>query len=113
IYDKNSNELKKPICVEQITIRGTQSTYSAGAGFYGENPDKPNIQRIEIASLPENSDTFECHFSLNIVGNCTRPAACNSEEFNSQIKEFVHLYTEKKGFEFLSSLYIEQIINAS
>jgi CRISPR-associated protein Csy3 len=111
--NENGKEIKKPIIVEQIGVRGTQSTHSAGKGFYDENPDKPNLQRIEMASLPANSEIFECQFSLNVIGKSILPEACNQEEFLSSVKEFIDIYSEKKGFEFLSQLYIEQILNAS
>lgn len=111
--NENGKEIKKPIVVEQIGVRGTQSTHSAGQGFFDENPDKPNIQRIEMASLPSESDTFECHFSLNIVGNSVAPHACNHDEYISYAKEFMNIYSEKNGFDYLSNLYLEQILNAS
>ena len=112
-FNENGKEIKKPIIVEQIGVRGTQSTHSAGEGFYDENPDKPNLQRIEMASLPADSEIFECQFSLNIVGKSIIPEACNQEEFLTSVKDFIEMYSEKKGFEFLSQRYIEQIINGS
>ncbi len=112
-YNDNEKEIKKPIIVEQIGVRGTQSTHSAGKGFYDENPDKPNLQRIEMASLPADSEIFECQFSLNVIGKSILPEACNHEEFLSSVKDFIEVYSEKKGFEFLSQLYIEQIVNGS
>ncbi len=112
-YNENQKEIKKPIIVEQIGVRGTQSTHSAGKGFYDENPDKPNLQRIEMASLPADSEIFECQFSLNIIGKSILPEACNHEEFLSSVKDFIEIYSEKNGFEFLSQLYIDQILNGS
>lgn len=113
VTTEDKKEIKLPVLVEELTIRGTQSSHSAGKGFYDENPDKPNIQRIESASLPHQAEIFECQFSLIVDSNSISPHTCTDEKFIACMKELTDTYQKKKGFEFLANRYLGQIINAS
>lgn len=109
----DGKKIKIPVTVVQTSIRGTQSSHSAGQSFYDENPDKPNLQRIEVAHLPANSDTFECVFSLNVLGKSIKPDACNDEQFIEYVTQFLKIYSEKNGYAILAQKYVNQILNGS
>jgi CRISPR-associated protein Csy3 len=113
IVNHEGKKIKTPVTVEQICIRGTQSAHAAGQGFYDGNPDKPNLQRIEVAHLPANSDTFECVFSLSVLGKSVKPDACNDEQFIEYVAQFLKIYTEKNGYAILAQKYVNQILNGS
>ncbi|RDB35127.1 MAG: type I-F CRISPR-associated protein Csy3 [Spirobacillus cienkowskii] len=113
IVNHEGKKIKTPVTVEQTSIRGTQSSHSAGQSFYDENPDKPNLQRIEVAHLPANSDTFECVFSLNVLGKSIKPDACNDEQFIEYVAQFLKIYTDKNGYAILAQKYVNQILNGS
>jgi CRISPR-associated protein Csy3 len=109
----DGKKIRIPVTVVQTSIRGTQSSHSAGQSFYDENPDKPNLQRIEVAHLPANSDTFECVFSLNVLGKSVKPDACNDDQFIEYVAQFLKIYTEKNGYAILAQKYVNQILNGS
>ncbi|WP_338635710.1 type I-F CRISPR-associated protein Csy3 [Spirobacillus cienkowskii] len=113
IVNHEGKKIKTPVTVVQTSIRGTQSSHSAGQSFYDENPDKPNLQRIEVAHLPANSDTFECVFSLNVLGKSIKPDACNDEQFIEYVAQFLKIYTDKNGYAILAQKYVNQILNGS
>jgi CRISPR-associated protein Csy3 len=76
-----------------------------------KNPNNPNIQRIETAHLPQESDTLLLNGSINFLANSMSPCACNSENFEDALSQFFEIYTELNGFEFLSERYFMNLIN--
>jgi len=107
---------EEPIRIEQTTVRGTISNHSnidiqERLKADEKKLDKPNIQRIEIAHLPIESDTLVIKGSIIFLSNSLHPHACNNEDYAKAHSEFIQAYAEKGGFEVLAERYFMNLIN--
>lgn len=115
-------ETRVPVEVTETTIRGAMAAYSAGYDKQGsalteealakaQNPAKPNIQTIQVASLPSVSDTLEISYAMAFSGCSMRPDACNSKAFRDQLEKFVASAADAGLYIDLASRYLWNIAN--
>src|SRR5438093_915533 len=108
-YLRDGKEL--PIPVKDITIRGSISDFKSGTGKNLKNIDTPNIQKIDVAHLPNDIDTYYVRFSLTVLPHSLKPNACNNSDFQKELESFSKIYAKKNGYYFLAERYLENIIN--
>ncbi len=118
-YFGSSVDSPEPVLIKEQTVRGTISNYSNAHKKKGEanpekalDPERANIQKIDICYLPNTIDTFYLQFSVKFLNNTGFPGVCNSQEFQKKLSEFFSVYKKKKGFGILAGLYLKNIVNA-
>jgi CRISPR-associated protein Csy3 len=115
-------EARKPILIDNQTVRGTISNYSNVYDKSGKqdkddniekklNPENANIQTIDICYLPPEADRYYIDFSLSFLNKSLAPDACNDVEFAKQIETISQTYAAKGGYLFLAKAYLTNIIN--
>ena len=108
----------RPIEVDITTVRGTISNHSnedieEQLAKNEKSPNNPNIQRIEIAHLPTDSETLLIKGSVNFLANSLSPNACNEDGYTAAHKKFIAIYKEKKGYEILAERYFMNLVNGA
>ncbi|MGR9012860.1 MAG: type I-F CRISPR-associated protein Csy3 [Gammaproteobacteria bacterium] len=113
---------KKPILIDNQTVRGTISNYSNVYDKSGKqdnedniekklNPENANIQTIDICYLPPEMDRYYIDFSLSFLSKSLAPDACNDIEFAKQIEAISQSYAAKGGYLVLAKAYLTNIVN--
>jgi CRISPR-associated protein Csy3 len=113
---------KKPILINEQTVRGTISNFSNVYDKSGKqdnedniekklNPETANIQTIDICYLPPEIDCYYIDFSLSFLNKSLAPDACNDTEFARQIEVISQTYAAKGGYLVLAKAYLTNIIN--
>ena len=92
-YNENGKEIKKPIIVEQIGVRGTQSTHSAGKGFYDEDGDWHGLSAIAFLDSHKNLEPAAGYAFLKIL-----PLNENNTPFKDTSKKYSVFYFFVKSF---------------
>lgn len=73
--------------------------------------DGANIQKVDIATIPNDKDTLKLAFTLKIIGNVGVPCACNNNEYRKKLLENVDKYKKEYSFDELSRRYAHNIAN--
>lgn len=114
--NRNSSSDWSPISIQKKYVRGTTSNRLKNAIV--SDPVKldaeiqnPNLHRIEVASLPFDSDTLKVQFTLRVLGNLAFPSACNDQAYQAVLTEKIESYIETYKFEELAARYAENIAN--
>jgi CRISPR-associated protein Csy3 len=113
---KNSSKDWVAITLNEKSVRGTISNRLKAKD--AQDPTKldakvesPNLQTVDVASLPPSSDTLKTVFTLKVLGGAGTPSACNSEEFQRKVQVAVDGYTKEFGFKELAKRYATNIAN--
>lgn len=105
-----------PAPVVRIGIRGTISNYDkelvSGEGVSKHNTDSANLQRVDIATLPEGTDTLAVDYNIIVSANAVTPVNCNDAEVRKALGDFVSAYSAAGGFEELGARHAWNIANA-
>lgn len=103
------------VTVREKSVRGTISNrLKANA----QDPAKldaqiqsPNLQTVDVATLPSNADTLRARFTLRILGGAGVPSACNNADYQAALKEVVTGYASTLGFKELARRFACNIAN--
>jgi CRISPR-associated protein Csy3 len=104
-----------PIAVRLKSVRGTISNrLKAGA----QDPaklnaaiDKPNLQKVDVAALPDSADTVKVVFTLRVLGGTGKPSACNGADYQAKLLSTVQGYVQANGFAELGRRYAHNLAN--
>lgn len=101
--------------VREKSVRGTISnrlaTKEQDAAKLDAAIEKPNLQTVDVATLPPGSDTLRVRFTLRILGDVGRPSACNNVDYQAKLKEVVDTYAHAPGFGELARRYACNLAN--
>jgi CRISPR-associated protein Csy3 len=97
----------QPIALHEKRNRATKSQY----GAKDEEKSEPNLSWGDDATLPHDSDTLRVKFTLKTLGQLEEPTACNTPEFEEQIKQIVKAYRNEHQFKELATRYANNIVN--
>jgi CRISPR-associated protein Csy3 len=122
MYSVMPDGTRRPVIVEQVTVRGAMGNSTAGYDKQGkplvgealekaQNPTKPNIQSIDRAALDADSDVLEVSFSLAFHGGGNAPDACSKVEFRDAVANFVKIASDKGIYEDLAARYLWNLVN--
>ena len=104
-----------PVKICSKDVRGTISNRLKGSKANPAKLDaeiqKPNLQRVDVASLPFDSDTLRINFSLRVLGNLKEPSACNDQDYQAALANVVDEYVTRTGFNTLAGRYATNIVN--
>ena len=73
--------------------------------------EKPNLQTVDVATLPPEADTLQARFTLRVLGGAGVPSACNSAPYQQKLKIVVDSYASSAGFDTLALRYASNLAN--
>jgi len=71
----------------------------------------PNLQRVDVAMLPNDCDTLRVRFTLRVLGGAGKPSACNNSEYQQALAGLVSGYKEQHGYGELAGRYASNLAN--
>ncbi|QSX37562.1 type I-F CRISPR-associated protein Csy3 [Shewanella sedimentimangrovi] len=105
-----------PLSLQEKAVRGTISNRLKKAT--AEDPakldneiQKPNLQRVDVATLPFDADTLRVGFTLRVMGNLAQPSACNDQAYQAVLGEKIGDYVREHQFHELAARYAENLAN--
>lgn len=114
-WEKRAEQDAQPIAVREKAVRGTISNRLKAKD---QDPAKmdaaienPNLQTVDVATLPHDVDTLKTRFTLRVLGGAGVPSACNNAEYQDKLKEVVGGYVEQNGFAELARRYAYNLAN--
>ncbi len=104
-----------PISVRAKSVRGTISnrlkTKDQDPAKLDAAIENPNLQTVDVATLPAESDTLKVVFSLRVLSGAGTPNACNNADYQTKLLTIVSGYVESVGFVELASRYVYNLAN--
>lgn len=104
------------IVIKEKAVRGTISNRLKNA--ITSDPDKldaeiqkPNLQTVDVAALPQNADTLKVVFTLRVLGNLAMPSVCNDQDYQNALQAVIEGYIAEHGFGALAARYAENLAN--
>ena len=73
--------------------------------------EKPNLQTVDVAALPPQTDTLKVQFTLRVLGGAGTPSACNSAAYQAKLLATVQAYVQQHGFAELARRYAANMAN--
>ncbi|WP_374489247.1 type I-F CRISPR-associated protein Csy3 [Zoogloea sp.] len=103
-----------PVGVREKSVRGTISnrlkTKDQDPAKLDAAIENPNLQTVDVATLPSNADTLRVRFTLRVLPGVGRPSACNSADYQAQLLNTVQGYVAG-GFDTLARRYAANLAN--
>ena len=104
-----------PIALREKSVRGTISNRLKGGA---QDPAKldaaiqsPNLQTVDVATLPANADTLKVQFTLRVLAGTGQPSACNDAAYRQKLLATVSDYVQQHGFAELAQRYAANLAN--
>ena len=104
------------IAVREKSVRGTisnrrKSGKDADPAKLDADIQNPNLQTVDVATLPANADTLHVRFTLRVLAGVGTPSACNSAPYQAKLLSTVKCYVEANGFTELAQRYAANLAN--
>lgn len=104
-----------PVPIREKSVRGTISNRLKAKD---QDPAKldaaienPNLQTVDVATLPSNADTLKVRFSLRALSGAGKPSACNNADYQQKLLKTVKGYVDEQGFSELARRYAHNLAN--
>lgn len=101
----------KEIAPEKGTAKGDAAQKAIDEVSKELDPSNANIQRVDVAFLPEGADRLKLSYSIIVQANSLAPASCNDGQVRDKIATVVKAFTEKGGYDHLATLYAWNLLN--
>ncbi|SHL45281.1 type I-F CRISPR-associated protein Csy3 [Halomonas caseinilytica] len=105
----------QPVTVREKSVRGTISNRLKAKE---QDPAKldaaienPNLQTVDVATLPHEADTLMARFTLRVLGGAGTPSACNNADYQAKLQQAVAEYVQTQGFNELARRYAHNLAN--
>jgi CRISPR-associated protein Csy3 len=104
------------ITVREKSVRGTISNRlkdkdQNNAAKLDADIQKPNLQTVDVATLPNNADTLKVRFTLRVLNGTGTPSACNNADYQTKLLATVETYRNETGFGELARRYAANLAN--
>lgn len=103
------------VLVREKSVRGTIShrlkTKDIDPAKLDAEIEKPNLQTVDVATLPPEADTLQVRFTVRVLGGAGVPSACNSAAYQQKLKTVVDGYASNTGFATLAHRYASNLAN--
>ncbi|MFZ4701602.1 MAG: type I-F CRISPR-associated protein Csy3 [Candidatus Methylumidiphilus sp.] len=114
--DRDNGKQWPTVNVREKAIRGTISNRLKdkdlnNAAKLDAEIQNPNLQRVDVATLPNEPDTLRVRFTLRVLGGAGAPSACNNADYQAKLYTTVQQYVETIGFAELANRYAVNIAN--
>jgi CRISPR-associated protein Csy3 len=108
-WDDRASPRWPAIQVIEKSVRGTisnrLSTKDADPAKLDASIQSPNLQRVDVATLPSDRDTLRVQFTLRVLRGAGAPSACNDSGYREKLESVVTSYRESLGFDELAVRY--------
>lgn len=105
-----------PVTLREKSVRGTISnrlkTKDQDPAKLDAAIENPNLQTVDVATLPASSDTLKVSFTLRVLGGTGTPSACNNADYQAKLTSMVKGYADTNGFGELARRYAHNLANA-
>jgi CRISPR-associated protein Csy3 len=103
------------VAVRTKSVRGTISnrlkTKDQDPAKLDAAIENPNLQTVDVATLPADADTLKVSFTLRVLAGAGTPSACNSADYQEKLLAIVQTYTKSQGFGELARRYAHNLAN--
>lgn len=101
--------------VREKSVRGTISNRlkatDQDAAKLNAKIESPNLQTVDVATLPADADTLKVSFTLRVLGGAGTPSACNNADYQRKLLDTVKAYVDTNGFVELARRYAYNLAN--
>lgn len=112
---RDSVDSWQPVRIREKSVRGTISnrlkTKDQDPAKLDAAIENPNLQTVDVATLPLGADTLKVQFTLRVLGNVGEPSACNEAEYRQKLIATVTGYVQEHGFGELARRYAANLAN--
>lgn len=113
---RDSSAAWTPITLREKSVRGTISnrlkTKDQDPAKLDAAIENPNLQTVDVATLPADADTLKLSFTLRVLGGTGTPSACNNADYQAKLLSTVKGYADANGFGELARRYAHNLANA-
>lgn len=113
--DRKNGENWPSIGINTKSVRGTisnrLSTKDQDPAKLDASIQSPNLQTVDVATLPNNADTLRARFTLRVLGGAGMPSACNNADYQAKLQATVQQYVSTTGFAELARRYAVNLAN--
>lgn len=113
--DRGNGEKWVAITVREKSVRGTisnrLSTKDQDPAKLDASIQSPNLQTVDVATLPNDADTLRVRFTLRLLGGAGTPSACNNADYQIKLQGTVQQYAKEVGFAELARRYASNLAN--
>jgi CRISPR-associated protein Csy3 len=113
--DRQNGATWEPVSVREKSVRGTISnrlkTKDQDPGKLDASIQSPNLQTVDVATLPNTADTLRVRFTLRVLGGAGTPSACNNADYQQKLQATVQTYSDNVGFAELAKRYACNLAN--
>lgn len=103
------------IAVREKSVRGTISNRMKAKDADPAKLDaaiqNPNLQTVDVATLPGDADTLRVRFTLRVLAGVGTPSACNNADYQAKLCATVQGYTQTQGLGVLAARYAANLAN--
>ncbi|EMF4701168.1 type I-F CRISPR-associated protein Csy3 [Serratia bockelmannii] len=104
------------IVIKEKAVRGTisnrlKNAITSDPAKLDAEIQKPNLQTVDVAALPQNADTLKVAFTLRVLGNLAVPSVCNDQDYQNALQAVIEGYIAEHGFGALAARYAENLAN--
>jgi CRISPR-associated protein Csy3 len=116
-WDERDNSAKWPaVTIREKSVRGTISNRlkdkdQNNAAKLDAAIENPNLQTVDVATLPNDADTLRVRFTLRVLGGAGTPSACNNADYQAKLLATVKQYREQTGFGEIARRYAANLAN--
>ena len=113
--DRNTSTAWPPVEIKVKSVRGTISnrlkTKDQDPAKLDAAIENPNLQKVDVAALPSQTDTLKVVFTLRVLSGTGQPSACNDADYQKKLMDTVGGYVEANGFGELARRYASNLAN--
>ncbi len=112
---RETSENWPPVAIREKSVRGTISnrlkTKDQDPAKLDAAIENPNLQKVDVATLPHDADTLKVQFTLRALAGTGTPSACNDAAYRQRLEETIKGYVQANGFEELARRYAFNLAN--
>jgi len=101
--------------VREKSVRGTISnrlkSKEQDSAKLDASIQNPNLQTVDVATLPNDSDTLKVRLTVRVLGGAGTPSACNNADYQAKLRRTIAQYRDEQGFAELSRRYAHNLAN--
>lgn len=114
---QNKESVVVPVRIQEKSIRGTisnrlKNTITNDPAKLDGEVEKPNLQKVDSASLLEENDTLIVSWTCKVLPFDGKPNVCNNQAYQAKLLATVQGYLQEYGVKELAHRYATNIANA-
>lgn len=103
------------VTIREKSVRGTISnrlkTKAQDPAKLDAAIQNPNLQTVDVATLPPDANTLRVVFTLRVLGGAGIPSACNNSDYQDALQQAIDSYKRETGFAELAWRYAVNLAN--